>query len=207
MKRVAIVGSDFPPSSLPPALRIRFFATNLREFGWEPIIITADSKYYKTAIDPEIERLLPEGLRIIRTPAFSSQWTRLIGIGDLGLRSIWQHWRVLHSLCDRGEVDVVFIPVPPYTPMVLGRLAHDRFGVPYVIDYIDPWVTGYYWNIPRAQRPPKWALAYAMGRLLEPFAAKRVAHVVAVSKGTTDMVRSRYPWLSESDATEIPYGG
>lgn len=207
MKRVAIVGADFAPSSLPPALRIRFFVTHLREFGWEPTIISTDSRHYETALDPEIEGLLPEQLRIIRTPAFSRQWTRLIGIGDLGMRSMWQHWRVLRNLCCRGEVDVVFIPVPPYASMVLGRLIHDSFGVPYVIDYIDPWAGEYYWTLPRSQRPPKWALSYAMARTLESFATRRVAHIIGVSKGTTDTVRARYPWLRESDATEIPYGG
>ena len=207
MKRVAIVGADFAPSSLPPALRIRFFATHLREFGWEPIVITTDPRHYETALDPEIEALLPEGLRVIRTRAFSRRWARLVGIGDLGLRSLWQHWRVLRDLCRRGEVDLLFLSVPPYASMVLGRLIHDEFGVPYVIDYIDPWATDYYWNVPRSQRPPKWALAYAMARVLEPFATRHVAHITGVSRGTTDMVRSRYPWLSASDATEMPYGG
>jgi hypothetical protein len=36
--------------------------------------------------------------------------------------------------------------------MILGRLAHARFGIPYVIDYIDPVVTEYYWKLPRSQR-------------------------------------------------------
>src|SRR5271169_3573321 len=104
MKRVAIVGADFAPSSLPPALRIRFFVTHLREFGWEPTVITTDSSHYETALDPEIEELLPEGLRVIRTPALSRRWTRLIGVGDLGMRSMWHHWRVLRHLCRGGEV-------------------------------------------------------------------------------------------------------
>jgi hypothetical protein len=76
-----------------------------------------------------------------------------------------------------------------------------------VVDYIDPWRTPYYWKVPRAQRPPKWALASAIARVLEPFALRHVAHLVGVSKGTTDLVVGRYPWLRGSDATEIPYGG
>jgi hypothetical protein len=85
-------------------------------------------------------------------------------------------------------------------------MAHDRFGVPYVIDYIDPWVTEYYWNLPRSSRPPKWILADAMSRVLEPYALRRAAHIVGVSKATTDGVAARYSWMTRDDGTEIPYG-
>lgn len=42
MKRVAIVAPDFVPSSLPPALRIRFFVRHLPEYGWDPIKVTLE---------------------------------------------------------------------------------------------------------------------------------------------------------------------
>ena len=206
-KRVAIIGADFVPSSLPPALRIKFFATHLREFGWEPVIITTDPQYYENRVDPENARLLPEGVRVIRTAAWPARLTRKFGLGDLGMRSLWQHWQALKALCREQPVDLILIPVPPYVPMVLGRLAYRKFRIPYVIDYIDPWGTPYYWKLPRSQRPPKWALAAAMAQVLEPFALRRAAHLVGVSKGTTDFVVGKYAWLRESDATEIPYGG
>jgi hypothetical protein len=34
-----------------------------------------------------------------------------------------------------------------------------------------------------------------------------VAHLTAVSRGTTDGIIPRYPWLTKTQATEIPYGG
>ena len=207
MKRVVIIGADFSPSSLPPATRIRFFAKHLPEFGWQPIVLTTDSSHYDWNTDPENESLLPESLEVIRTSALPKNLTSKMGIGDVGMRSMWAHWRALSALCRRQKVDLILIPVPPFVPMVLGRLAHVRFGVPYVIDYIDPWVTEYYWSLPRAQRPRKWALAYALSKLLEPFSLKKVSHIVGVSKGTTDSVITRYPWLREDVATEIPYGG
>lgn len=207
MKRVLIIGADFAPSSLPPALRIRFFARHLPEFGWQPVILTTDAKHYEWSVDEENNRLLPESLKVIRTPALSARVTRKVGLGDIGIRSLWHHWRELKDYCRARPVDLIFIPVPPYAPMVLGRMAYRRFGIPYVIDYIDPWVTEYYWKLPRAQRPPKWALAYAMARVLEPFALKHVAHITGVSEGTTASVIGHYSWLNEADASVMPYGG
>lgn len=206
MKRVAIIGADFVPSSLPPANRVRFFAKHLPEFGWEPIVITAKPEFYDWSVDEENELLLSNSLSVIRTRAWRSGWTRKVGIGDIGMRAFLFQWRALKKLCRATSVDLVFVPVPPYVSMVLGRMAHRKFGIPYVIDYIDPWVTEYYWKVPKDQRPPKWAMAYAMSRLLEPYAVKNVSHVTGVSKGTTDSVVNRYQQLSSDQASEIPYG-
>jgi hypothetical protein len=201
-----IIGSDFAPSSLPPALRIRFFARHLPAFGWKPMVLTAKPEYYEYAVDPENVHLLPPDLEVRRTGALPARLSRALGFGDIGIRTLWQHWRAIKDLCRRGEVDLIFIPVPPYVPMVLGRIAYDRFAVPYVIDYIDPWVTDSYWNKPKAERPPKWLLADAVSRIVEPYALKHIAHMTGVSQGTTDGVAERYAWLAKEDGTEIPYG-
>jgi hypothetical protein len=206
-KTVLIVGSDFTPSSYPPALRIRFFAQHLREFGWEPIVLATDPRYYEWAVDPENEKLLPTDLEVIRTRALPARLTRKIGVGDLGIRSLWHHWRALNQLCRQRKVDLIFIPVPPNPTMVLGRLAHARFRIPYVIDYIDPVVTDYYWKLPRSQRPPKHAMAYVMARLMETFALKRVSQLVGVDTSYTAGAFARYKWLAGIEPTGIPYGG
>ena len=206
MKRVVIVGADFSPSSLPPATRIRFFAKHLPSFGWHPVVLTTDPHYYQSTIDPENEKLLPQSLEVVRTGALPVSITRKFGITDIGMRTLWHHWRALSRLHAQEKIDVVLIPVPPSVPMVLGRLAHMRFGTPYVIDYIDPWVTDYYWNLARKDRPPKWLMSYALSRCLEPFALRRAKHITGVSSGTTSQVVNRYRWLTECDATEIPYG-
>ena len=192
---------------MPPALRIRFFVRHLPEFGWNPVVLSVDPRFYEQATDPENERLLPDGLEVIRTAAFPARWTRRIGIGDLGLRSMRQQWKAIQRICAGRKVDLLLVPVPPYPSMVLGRLAYDRFRLPYVVDYIDPWVSDYYWSVPKKQRPPKWVWAHYMGKTLEPFAIRHVGHIIGVSKGTTDSVVRRYRWLDENDATEIPYGG
>jgi hypothetical protein len=206
LKRVLIIGADFAPSSYPPALRIRYFAQHLKQFGWEPVILTTDPRYYETAIDEENRNLLPEDLEVIRTPAIPAAVTRRVGFGDLGLRSLWHHWRAINRICRERQVDLIFVPIPPYPSIVLGRLAHARFGIPYVIDYIDPYVSEYYWKLPRSQRPPKHALAYYTARVLEPFGLKRVSAIVGVDTSYTADLFKRYSWL-KVEATGIPYGG
>lgn len=169
--------------------------------------MTADSRYYDWSIDAENEALVGPGTRVVRTAAVSSKLARKLGVGCIGMRSLWYHWRALKRLCAAEKPDLLFIPVPPYVPMLLGRLIYDRFHIPYVVDYIDPWVTEYYQRLPRSQRPPKWFLADLLSRTVEPFALRKVAEIVGVSQGTTDGVIERYPWLNASQGSEIPYGG
>jgi hypothetical protein len=205
-KTVLIVGADFTPSSYPPALRIRFFAQHLREFGWEPIVLTTDPKFYEWSVDPENEKLLPSDLEVIRTRAFPARWTRKIGIGDLGIRSLWHHWRELSHICRKRKVDLIYIPVPPNWTMMLGRLAHTRFGIPYILDYIDPVVSRYYWTVPHSQRPPKWPLVYAMYKVLEPFSLRRVSELVSVDTSYLSGIYDAYPWIANVNATGLAFG-
>lgn len=187
-------------------MRIRYFAQHLREFGWEPVVLTTDSRYYETSTDPENEELLPADLEVIRTRAIPAALTRKLRFGDLGLRSLWHHWQAIKRVCSERKIDLIFVPIPPYPSIVLGRLTYAKFRIPYVIDYIDPYVTEYYWTLHRSQRPPKHALAYYTARTVEPFALKRVAAVIGVDSSYTADLFKRYPWL-KVEAASIPYGG
>src|SRR5690348_16897746 len=109
VKKVVMVAPDFVPSSLPPALRIRFFATHLPEFGWNPVVLTVHPEYYENEYDPENENLLPASLRVVRTQSLPARWTRRFGLGDLGIRSIRHQWRALIELCRRERPDLIFI--------------------------------------------------------------------------------------------------
>jgi hypothetical protein len=203
-KTVLVIATDFSPSSYPSALRVRFLVEHLSDFGWDPIVLTIEPKFYEAAVDPENARLLPPDLEIIRTSAIPARLTRFLRFGDVGLRSLCHLWFAMKRVLRQRKIDLVFISVPPNASMVLGRLAHTQFGVPYVLDYQDPVVSDYYWKQPRHLRPPKHALSYAFSLLIERFTLRNASQLAAVSKGTMDGVAERY--LRPIDVTEIPLG-
>lgn len=205
-RTVLIIAPDFTPSSYPPALRARFFAQHLKEFGWDPIVLTTDPKNYEWSVDPENEKLLDPSVEVIRTGAWSIKWTRKLGFGDLSIRTLWPHWRALSCICRQRPVDLILISVPPNWPIVLGRLAHMRFGIPYILDYNDPILTDYYWKLPRSKRPPKWALVYTLYRFLEPFALKRVDQLIGVDNSYTAGLFKNYEWLKGVATTSVAFG-
>jgi glycosyltransferase involved in cell wall biosynthesis len=203
MKQVIVVAPSFAPASNPPTQRVRFFARHLPSFGWCPTVLSVRPEFYEDALDTEIDRLVPPGLTVRRTSAWPAALTRRAGLGDLGIRAYWPLRRALRALCRTHRPDLIFIPGPPWHTFLLGAAMRDAFGIPYVIDYIDPWVSS------AGADGRWWTKAYWYRRVavaLEPRAVRGAAHVTAVSEGTTDEVRARYPWLPASRCTGIPYG-
>src|ERR1700734_3346049 len=103
MPRILIISPHFPPSNLAAVHRSRLFAQHLPSFGWEPIILTVDDKYYEEAPDPNLLRLLPPELRIERVAAFRVTRPRLIG--DIGLRAFFQLYKRAKTLIKKEKID------------------------------------------------------------------------------------------------------
>ncbi len=93
--------------------------------------------------------------------------------------------------------------------MALGPQWKSQFGVPYVLDFQDPWLSDYYKQHPD-QRPPGGKLKYGFSRWrakrLEPPAVRGAAHIVAVSAAYPKMFQSRYPELPGERFTTLPFG-
>ena len=67
MKRVLIITYYWPPSGGIAVLRCLKFAKYLRDYGWEPVVFTAENAHYPT-LDPTNERDVPADLEVIRHP-------------------------------------------------------------------------------------------------------------------------------------------
>ncbi|MFK8184206.1 MAG: hypothetical protein AB8B99_12600 [Phormidesmis sp.] len=204
MKTVLIIAPQFSPSSYPPTHRVRYFTNHLEEFGWFPIVSTVEPDFLEEPPDWQFANIIPDCLKIVRSKALSFKWTRKLGIGDLGIRAFWHQLQSAREICRQQTIDLLFIPGPPWHTFLVGRIIKKELGIPYVMDYIDPWVMSL------GKDDPPWTKAYwfrKMAIALEPFAVKETAQITAVSAGTNEGVRARYPTLSPSQFTSIPYGG
>lgn len=191
---------------MPPALCIRFLVTNLTEYGWEPIVITTDPKHYEHKVDLANLQMIAGRIRVIRVGSLPICLAKRIGFSDLGIRSLWHYWNALSKLCKSEKIDAVLVNMPPFVPMVLGRLAYMRFRIPYILNYTDPWRTDYFRKIPKDQRPSKWRLAEWMANTLEPFAVRNASSLIGVSRATTDMVIANYQSYDREHTYEVPCG-
>lgn len=203
MKKILIISPHFPPSNLAAVHRSRLFAQHLPEFGWQPVILMVDEQFYEESLDYNLCKLLPEDLRVERTKAFRVTRPRLIG--DIGLRSFFFLYRRAKQLIRKEKIDFLYIPIPSFYVALLGRWLHASTGVPYGIDYIDPWVHTFPGSNKRFSRH-WWSTRLA--RTLEPIAVRNASLVTGVAEGYYKGVIERNPRLSRGAVFgAMPYGG
>jgi glycosyltransferase involved in cell wall biosynthesis len=78
MKKVLIITYYWPPGSGPGVQRFLKFSKYLREFGWEPVILTVDNGSYPST-DKTLEQDIPEGLEVYRSQSFEPfRWYNLL---------------------------------------------------------------------------------------------------------------------------------
>jgi hypothetical protein len=209
MRRLLLISPHFPPDTTAGTHRARLLAPHLPAHGWEPTVLTVDPRDYEGRLDPELAALVPEGLRVLRCRALSARWTRLLGIGDLGLRALPGLSRAAARLLSAERFDAVFITIYPTYPALLGPRLRRRFGVPFVLDYQDPWVGSWGETVGGGDAGAvdwKSRASRALALRLEPRAARAASALTAVSAATCEAVLERYPELSGLPYAEIPLG-
>ncbi len=201
-RRVAIVSGHFPPSNLVGAHRARLWSRHLPEFGWEPIVVTGDPKQYEERPDPDLERLVAPGLRVVHAPTWSTRPVRIVG--DIGVRAFRGCYRVLSDLAARREIDFVLVTIPSNFLGPVGRLVHRRHGLPFGIDYQDPWVNRW----PGVDRPLSRAWgSYKLATLLEPWAVRDAALITGMAPGYVAGMLERNPEVARQAITAfMPMG-
>ena len=200
MKKILIIYPHFPPSNLAGVHRPRLFAMHLPSFGWEPVILTVEEKFYEEKLDHNLAKLLPENLRIEKVKAFSRKGP----VGDIGLRSFFQLYTKAKSLLKNEHFDFLYIPIPSFYCALLGRWLQQSTGIKYGIDYIDPWVH----DFPGSEK--KWSrhwFSSKLAKLLEPVAVKNASLITGVAEGYYLPVLERNPPLKKVVTGAMPYGG
>ena len=209
MRQVLMVSPHFPPDTSAATHRVRLLAPHLAKYGWEPTILTVEPDAYEGRIEPGLLEMVSAPLRVIRCPAWSATWTRRVGFGDLGLRSLWGLYRACSTLLRREQFEALFITIFPAYPALLGPLLKKRFGVPFVLDYQDPWVGAWGQSVgggPGGSANLRSRLTREIALRLEPWVVKRADAITAVSAGTYSAVRGRCPSIESKPTAEIPLG-
>jgi hypothetical protein len=203
MKRLALLSTYFPPGNVAGVHRARLWSQYLPEFGWQPTIVTTDARYYEERLDPALATLVPADIKVVYTRALPTRPIRLVG--DLGIRALWWHYRALSKLAARREIDFLLITVASHYESLLGPMIYRRFGIPYGIDYQDPWIS----ESTRAY--PALGKAWAtdkLARVLEPWAVRDAALITGVAPGYFASVLKRNPDVAARAVTaSMPIGG
>ena len=147
-RRVLLLAYYFPPVGGAGAQRALHLARDLVARGWEPIVVTCPGegeRRFKPS-DPELEDILPEGVRVLRVPGpepalldggWQARAERLSGRRDR--RARWWIRGVLETAAGLRGIDLIHAFLEPYETAIPAAGLAEELGVPWIADLQDPW--------------------------------------------------------------------
>ncbi len=164
--------------------------------------MTTHWDHYEEDLEFDLVKLLSPDLEVIRTSALPTKPIRLIG--DLGVRALYHHYKAICKLAEQETIDFVHITIPSHFSALLGRMVLARTGVPYGLDYIDPWV--HQWPGSDRVLSKAW-ISRMLGSMLEPWAVRNASLITGVAEGYYRAVFERNPHLKGAcHSAAMPYG-
>jgi hypothetical protein len=209
LRKVLIVSPHFPPVNAPDMQRTRLALPYLRACGWEPVVLAvAPDMVEGGVIEPLLEETYPADIRIVRVRGIPPRGTRWAGIGSLWLRCGWALRAAGDRLLRAERFDLAFFSTTQFDAFMLGPRWKSMFGLPYVLDYQDPWINDYY-RLTKTAPPGGWlkfGFSQWCARRREPVALRNAAAVIAVSGAYGASLAKSHPWFKPASATLLPFG-
>ena len=192
MKKALLIAFHWPPFSGSSGVqRTLKFTKYLREFGWEPIILSASPKAYPSCSDDLLPEI-PAGVIVRR--AFALDAGRQLAIrgrylGVTALPDRWVSWwpaGVIEGLrlIRRHRPDVIWATYPIATAHLIAATLSRMTGVPLVADYRDAMVVADFPEDPRVRR---------MFSRIERRVIRAAGAAVFTTPRSRELYRLRYP--------------
>src|SRR5437773_667343 len=193
MKRVLIVASSYVPAMPANVHRARMLAWCLGEAGWEAEVLTPGKEFQRPEwLDPDSSALFPSNIPWHEAKPTLTKLFYLLGMPGIAWRALLPLYLEGTRLLARRHFDIVYITTTSFNLFCLGRFWQRRFGIPYVLDFQDPWyrlrptiVTTKHWF--------KFWVSEKLAKYLEAFAVNGATGVVSVSPNYLIDLRERYP--------------
>ena len=210
-RTVLFVSPHFPPTNAPDMQRVRLLLPYLHEQGWKPVVLAVEPGQVAAPLDHWLTDGLPTDAPVHRVTALGLGWGRVPGLGTLTFRALGALRHTGDALLKTGRFDLVYFSTTQFGLHTLGPRWQRRFGVPFVMDYQDPWVNDYYRKHPEATPPGgrlKYAIADRLNRRMEPRVLRHCAGVTSVSVAYPEQLRQRYDFLPPDWPVEVlPFPG
>lgn len=200
--RVLAVSPRFAPTNGADTHRLRLLLAHAEAAGWSVEVLAVDAADVVGPVDPWLSQRVPTSVQVHRVRAGRPRgW----GWNGLAQRSFVALYRKGCELLASGRFDLVFFSTTEFPLHTLGPLWRRKFGVPFCMDFQDPWVNDYYRLHPHIVPPGgrlKYAMANRVHRLMEGAVVRRCSGFLSVSNAYLEDLATRHgaamrekPWL------------
>lgn len=204
-KRLLMIAYHFPPVRVSSGIqRTLKFCTYLREFGWEPLVLTVSPNAYEITSPDQLGEI-PPGVVVER--AFGLDTSR-----HLAIRGKYLHWMAQPDrwvswwpaavwtgmkMIRKYQPQAIMSTFPIATAHRIGLSLQKRSGLPWVADFRDSMTEPGY---------PRDPLTWRVHRRLEEEVLRHCAKAVFTTEPTRDMYAERYPEISSDRWAVIENG-
>lgn len=206
MKRLLIISPSFLPSTSADMHRVRLLAPYAHALGWALEILSVRPEDHEAPQDPALLAAFPADIPIHRVGSPKLPWQRWLGMGSLYRRCRTALRVAGDQILAERAFDLVFFSSTAFDTFTLGTHWLRNFGVPYVLDYQDPWRNDYYRR--QGIRPPggwlKFSLAQVPAQWREPASVRQAAGLIAVTPRYLDDLKRRYGVIPPSRVLPFP---
>jgi hypothetical protein len=209
-RRLLIVSPVFPPANGADSHRVRTTLPFFRKHGWDPEVLTVDPECLAVPQDPWLLEGIPKDIPVHRCDALSLRWSKVPGLGAIGPRARFSMRRLGGEVLASRRFDMVYFSTTTFSLLALGSYWKRRFGVPFVIDYQDPWITDYYREHPNVVPPGgrlKYWIVEQLARRSEPRVIRSCSGITAVSAAYPTQLQSRYSFARVLPCCILPFPG
>ena len=208
-RRVLIVVSSYCPAMPASMHRARLLAWSLAECGWQVQILAPSAEFQRPEwMDPKAPAFFNPATPCLEAKPKLDQVFQFLGMNSAGWRGFVPMYLAGARLLKSARFDLVFISTTAFNLFCLGRIWQSRFGVPYVLDFQDPWFQPRS-NAKTTQYRFKAWVGGRLSRYLEKFSVRGARGLVAVSSEYLTNLNARYPHaqaFAAGTAVEIPFG-
>jgi len=190
--RVLAISPRFAPINGADTHRLRLLLNHAAANGWQVEVLAVDARDVVGPVDLWLEETLQADVPVHMVRAWQMKG---YGLNGLTQRSIWPLYRRGCALLATRRFDLVFFSTTEFALHVLGPLWQRKLGVPFCMDYQDPWVNNYYHLHPSVTPPGgrvKYAVANQLHRLAERYVVRSCAGFLSVSAAYLADLNDRY---------------
>lgn len=181
--------------------RLRVCVGHFRAFGWEPHVLCVDDRYIGREVDELLVKTVLNDVSVTKVGAFSG----FPGLSAIGIRAFHSLGRAGARLIEEERFDLVFVSTTAFPVMYLARRWGKKYGVPYVLDFQDPWGVFPKEANQFLRRNLKSRLVQKLHRMIEGPTVSEADGLVAVSHRYIETLQEHYRVTSKSLVQPIPF--
>lgn len=209
-RRILLVVGAYAPAMIADMQRARMLAWELPRIGWDVEILAPSAKEVRQdVLEPDAAAFFAPGVPLHEVGSIGRKAFRAFGSRTHGWPTVLpMYWRGNRLLSSR-RFDLIYFSTTTFLYFCLGPLWQRRFGIPFVVDFHDPWAR----DTEESFVSQTWrsSLAKRMANAMERAVVTGAQGLISVSPRYVAELRARYcgsrlAWQADARHAVIPIG-